>query len=188
MRPPEEILRHCVHSSVPFGVAGRLTARIISRSPLERKMANRGNASSIYSDPPEGTDPSGAIRGDRPFSNPRTLPRGQALRNPRGQTLQGHSRGGQALHSRGDRPFEAVRTCEGTGPSARGPFLLPSRGQTLQAIRGDRPFSAVRTCEGTGPSARGQALRSCADMRGDRPFGEGTGPSAAWRETILRHI
>ena len=25
---PEEILHHCVHSSVPFGVAGRLTAKV----------------------------------------------------------------------------------------------------------------------------------------------------------------
>ena len=25
---PEEILHHCVHSSVPFGVAGRLTSKV----------------------------------------------------------------------------------------------------------------------------------------------------------------
>ena len=34
---PEEILHHCVHSSVPFGVAGRLTGKSIAHSPCGRK-------------------------------------------------------------------------------------------------------------------------------------------------------
>ena len=45
---PEEILHHCVHSSVPFGVAGRLTARIIAYFVRRRKWVKWGNASSIY--------------------------------------------------------------------------------------------------------------------------------------------
>jgi hypothetical protein len=37
---PEEILHYCVHSSVPFGVAGRLTARIIAYFVRRRKWEN----------------------------------------------------------------------------------------------------------------------------------------------------
>ena len=45
---PEEILHYCVHSSVPFGVAGRLTARIIAYFVRRRKWTKWRNASSIY--------------------------------------------------------------------------------------------------------------------------------------------
>lgn len=48
MRPPEEILHHCIHSSVPFGVAGRLTLEIIAYFERRRKGVMSENASSIY--------------------------------------------------------------------------------------------------------------------------------------------
>ena len=51
MRPPEEILHHCIHSSVPFGVAGRLMGKIIAYFARLRKWVKPGNASSIYSRP-----------------------------------------------------------------------------------------------------------------------------------------